>query len=221
MKTLWLLGALDSKKSLTELGREMAFFPLEPCYARAIIASREHRCASDILDIISVLSASSPLFIDFIDMRDCTTDGRQTFYHPAGDHLTILNAVKSYRDISRVQVKGSRKAWCREHSLNERTLVEAARIRKQLSTICANLGIDGTLCSDEDEILLKCLGHGLIQNTAFLQPDGSYRQIMSTMVSKTLSASVLVPRLPQVVKIHPSSTLSNKKLPVIMYDELV
>jgi HrpA-like RNA helicase len=161
----------------------MASFPVEPSYARAILASKEQNCTADMLDIISILSASSKLFYDASELRDRAEEGRRIFYHPSGDHLTILNAVQAYRDVAKGSAKGGRKKWCQKHFLNERTLVEASKIRDQLQQTCSKLNINWTLCRNDDDSLLISLGRGLIQNTAFLQPDGSYRQIMNQSVS--------------------------------------
>ena len=61
---LYLLGALDDRKHLTDLGRRMAFFPLEPALSRAVLASVEFGCTSEVLAIVSVLSASSKLDVN-------------------------------------------------------------------------------------------------------------------------------------------------------------
>jgi HrpA-like RNA helicase len=186
LKALWLLGAIDAKQSLTTIGRAMAAFPLEPSYARAMLASQEYSCAAELLDIISVLSASSKLFFDTAEQRDAASEARQRFRHPSGDHLTILNAVKSYREVVDRNSKEVRD-WCRKQFLNERTLVEASKIRNQLRTTCARIDINWKAsCGDNEDAILKSLAHGLIQNAALLQPDGYYKQIMGPSVSVTI-----------------------------------
>ncbi|KII90512.1 hypothetical protein PLICRDRAFT_39073 [Plicaturopsis crispa FD-325 SS-3] len=206
LKTLWILGALDNSKALTKVGRDMAAFPLEPNHARAILASKDEGCTSEVLDIVSVLSASSKLFFDTTDQRDAATETRRKFRHASGDHLTILNAVRAYRDIAAVESKGGCKDWCKQQFVNQRTLREASDIRAQLQTTCERMNIDWhASCGDREEPVLKSLFHGLVQNGAFLQPDGSYRQVMGH----------------STIKIHPGSTLCDKKSPAIIYDELV
>ncbi|PCH40315.1 nucleoside triphosphate hydrolase protein [Wolfiporia cocos MD-104 SS10] len=206
LKSLYLLGALDSKKCLTELGRDMAAFPLEPNLARAVVASREFGCTSEVLDIISVLSATSKLFYDSTDERDAAQEARRKFRHISGDHLTILNVVRAFREIWASEGKAARRDWCRKQFVNDRCLLEAQNIRNQLQEVCARMGIDRrTSCGENEQPVLKSLVRGLVQHAAFLQPDGSYKQLMG----------------PSIVKIHPSSSLCDKKVPVIIYDELV
>ena len=46
LRELQLLGAVTSAEQpeLTPLGRRMAAFPLDPKFARAILASKDHGC---------------------------------------------------------------------------------------------------------------------------------------------------------------------------------
>lgn len=206
LKTLWLLGALDNSKTLTTLGRQMASFPIEPYHARIILASKTHGCTSEVIDIVSLISSSASLFLDVSDQRDAIADARRKFRHPSGDHLTILNALRSYQEIAASESKGERREWCRKHYLNERILTEALKIRDQLRVTCQRVELDWrTSSSDVEEPVLRCFTAGLMQQSALLQPDGSYKQLMGQ----------------SVVKIHPGSTLCDKKVPAIIFDELV
>ncbi|KAG7088065.1 hypothetical protein E1B28_012097 [Marasmius oreades] len=206
LKTLYLIGALDSTGEITEIGRDMAAFPLEPVYSRAVLASKEYGCTNEVLTVISVLSASSKVFVESSEQRDAVAEARRKFKHASGDHLTILNVVRAYNDVALSENKSGRREWCRKHFLNERALLEAIDIREQLQHTCERLGIDWKVsCGEKEDPVIQSLGHGLVSNTAFLQPDGSYKQTMGH----------------SAVKIHPSSTLCDKKVPTIVYDEVV
>lgn len=161
----------------------MAAFPLEPTLSRAIVASKESGCTQEVLDIVSILSASSKLFVESSEQRDAVSEARKKFRHPCGDHLTILNVVKAYQEIVQSESKGGRKEWCRRHFLNERSLLEANDIREQLRQTCHRLGIDHhTSCGDKEDPVIQSLGHGLAMNLALLQPDGSYKQAIGQAV---------------------------------------
>lgn len=185
----------------------MAAFPVDPTYACAIVASEGYHCTLEILEIISVLSASSKLFVDITDQRETVADQRLKFRHPSGDHMTILNVCRAYQEItaaaaeadknsSRNKEKAAKKEWCRKHFLNERTLLEAQEIKSQLKTVCERLNINWTASASkkggtntdqggltEEDAIIRSLGHGLCGNAAFLQPDGTYRQIIGQSVS--------------------------------------
>lgn len=206
------------------MGRQMASFPLEPVYGRAIIASKDYDCTHEVLDIVSVLSASSKLFVESFEQRDAVSEARKKFRHVCGDHLTILNVVKAYQEIAQSEGKSDRKEWCRRHFLNERALLEASDIRDQLRQTCQRLGIDHSIsCGDKEDPIIFSLGHGLAMNIALLQPDGTYKQTIGQSVCLSFWSSVFLFSclVLQIVKIHPSSALCDKKTPAIIYDELV
>jgi len=56
---LRLLEALDEDAGLTSLGREMAGFPLEPNFAKCLLASIELDCEEEMLSLVAVLSAEN------------------------------------------------------------------------------------------------------------------------------------------------------------------
>lgn len=183
LKTLWFLQALDNKRELTDIGRSMNNFPLEPSLSRAVIASKEHGCISEVLDIVSLLSASSKVFFDSSEQRDEALEARSKFRHPSGDHLTALNAFRAYEEISGVESKAGVREWCRRQFVNEKALVEARKIREQLRGICERVKFDWRVsCSASEEPVLMSLLQGMSQRTALLSPDGTYRQFVGHAV---------------------------------------
>ena len=185
LKTLYILGALDNNKMLTSIGRQMATLPLEAHLARILLASAEHGCIYDALDIISILACSSKLFVDLTDQREASAEARRKFRHSSGDHMTILNAFRAFEEIAAVESKVGRREWCKQHFINERTLREASDIRTQLRTTCERMQLDwrnSRSDSEDPDPLLRSLVHGLVQQSAFLRPDGSYKQTMGQTV---------------------------------------
>lgn len=56
MYQLWVLAALDNTGALTQLGRKMVEFPLDPPLSKMLIMSEEMKCSQEILTIVSMLS---------------------------------------------------------------------------------------------------------------------------------------------------------------------
>lgn len=175
----------------------MALFPVEPHFSRSILASASSSsssttaqgCTSEVLIIISILSSSSKLFLDNSSQRETASSARLKFKHYSGDHMTILNTVRAYDEISTHYQRGSaskseRREWCKKHFINERTLIEAKKIKEQLINVCKKLELDPEVsCGENEELVLNSLGYGLVGNSAFLQQDGSYKQTMGHSVS--------------------------------------
>jgi HrpA-like RNA helicase len=115
LEQLYSLGAIDDKGALTQDGKQMAEFPLDPLFSKVLIQSQPYECTSEIISIISLLSVDSVFFTP-PDKRDNVAEAKKRFLHPDGDHLTLLNVLKSYWEV-----KGD-KEWCRENFINMRNM---------------------------------------------------------------------------------------------------
>ena len=62
MHLLWILGALDDEGSLSELGRKMVEFPLDPTLAKMVLMGEQLGCMDEVLTIVSMLSVPSVFF---------------------------------------------------------------------------------------------------------------------------------------------------------------
>ncbi len=202
---MYILGALDDRKSLTKNGRDMAFLPLEPYLARVVLAAKELGCVREVLDIVSVLSSNSKLFYDTSDQREAAAEARTKFRHSSGDHLTILNVVRSFDEIAKTETNAGKKDWCQKSYLNFRCLTEAMAIRTQLREVCERMKIDWTVsCGDNEQPVLRSLVRGLVQNAAFLQPDGSYKQVMGPSVRDPLIEMLVLTDVRLIGRENPS-----------------
>ena len=184
LTTLSILGAIDKHQNLTDAGRKMAVLPVDPKFSRMILASEELGCSQEVIDIVSVLSASPRLFLGVSNDESSVVGARDILKHPSGDHYTILNTFRAYQEAVSSGTCGEARAWCARNSLNERALSEAMEIRCQLRGICERIGISTDVsCGNQVQPILRCLVLGLLQNAAFIQPNGLYKQVMGPLVS--------------------------------------
>ncbi|XP_038183083.1 ATP-dependent RNA helicase DHX33 isoform X3 [Arvicola amphibius] len=96
-----LLGALEHKDdqlTLTPIGRKMAAFPLEPKFAKTILLSSKFHCTEEILTIVSLLSVDSVLY-NPPARRDEVQSVRKKFISSEGDHITLLNIYRTFKNI--------------------------------------------------------------------------------------------------------------------------
>ena len=54
------LGAVDDRRKLTRLGRQLVRFPVDPRFARMLLAAVDESCLSEVLTIVSALSVQDP-----------------------------------------------------------------------------------------------------------------------------------------------------------------
>ncbi|KAI8391721.1 P-loop containing nucleoside triphosphate hydrolase protein, partial [Radiomyces spectabilis] len=199
LEELYALGAMDDTGKLTELGKKMAEFPLDPSFSKVIIQSKEYGCSLEVIAIVSLLSVDS-IFFTPSDKREEAAEARRKFFHPEGDHLTLLNVLKAYWEV-----KGDIE-WCKENFINIRNMKIALEVRDQLIRFCERFDIPPSVsCGSDTDAVLKCFLTGFFHNTALLQPDGSFKSVAGS----------------QTVKIHPGSVMFGKRVEGIMYNELV
>lgn len=162
------LGAVDSRKEevqLTPLGHRLAALPVTPSYARLLLAAAERgpEVASQARDLVSILSADRGLFVEVSDpeKREAAENARELFVDSSGDHATMLNALKAYLFAQQhafqshstpAAARQELKMWCQTHAMHERTVKNVLAIRKQLTRICVQHGIE---CADH------MVGHAL------------------------------------------------------------
>lgn len=98
-KQLKQLGAIKSVQNpqLTETGRRMAMFPLDPSYSKVLISSSQFDCVSEALDLISILSTENVYCEPGQNNRDQALAQHAKFQTRFGDHLTLLNIFSQYQ----------------------------------------------------------------------------------------------------------------------------
>lgn len=206
------LGALDEKGAISDpLGRRMAQFPLDPQYAKTLIMSHDYKCSEEVLTIISMLSAESIFVTNTVksDFSEQTGNSVKRVFASTegGDHITLLAVYNEYVKIA----EASRKQWCKEHSINYKTMLKVESIRSQLKDYYTQQGL--TLTSglpkgaESTEQVRRCFVTGFFNNVATLRPDKTYRTVLGN----------------QLVYVHPSSVLFGiKPQPTsLLYNELV
>lgn len=165
------LGAIDSIDSdnLTNFGKQMAKFPLDPRFSKILISAPNFGCLEEALTIVALLSSES-ILLSPPAKRDVAQNVRQKFCSAYGDHVTLLNIFREYSNVS----QNSKRTWCHEHFINMRNILYAREIRSQLEEICKKCGLTSASCGSQMDQIRKCLLTGLFMNVAELHRDKQY-----------------------------------------------
>lgn len=195
LASLHSLGALDKCGNITELGKKMSLFPLDPFLSRTILAAGDLQCAEQVLSIVALLSVENLVFkskkelsveVDSGDSYEpiSSLDTEQNvpalidFYHPRGDHLTLLNIYESYAKAT------DKKTWFSSHpSINRKSFVMALRTREQLWGFCKKASITTSSNAADSETILKAFIEGFSSNISVLTlPSKRYKGLSSNQV---------------------------------------
>lgn len=203
LEQLNYLGALDDEGDLTELGMQMSSLPLDPQLAKLILISPEYGCSAEMASIVACLSVPQ-VFLRPRETAKAADAAKAQFIHDDSDHITMLNAFAQYE----LTAASDRKQWCWENFINDRSMMSAFNVRKQLTGIMAKLEIplissdlkgDGSFAFTD---IRKALTAGMFMQVAYKQSTGLYLTVKDN----------------QDVFIHPGSVI-NKKPDWVLYEE--
>ena len=65
VRSLHELGALDKNEKLTQIGRRLTHFPLDPQFGRMLLAAEQFQCLDEALTIVSALSIQDPRAVSY------------------------------------------------------------------------------------------------------------------------------------------------------------
>jgi len=117
LEALYALGALDSTGALTRMGRRMADLPLDPMLAKTMLASEKYACVPQVITVCAMLSVGGSVFFRPKDQTLHADAAHRAFWHPRGDHLTLLEVYEQWEE------SGFDQGWCREHYVQARYVI--------------------------------------------------------------------------------------------------
>lgn len=201
MYQLWMLGALDNKGQLTELGRKMANFPLEPTMSKMVVESIEDGCSNEVIIIVAMLSGQTVFYRPEGREEDSDRE-RERFYIHDSDHLTLRNVYKQWDRNSESQKSN----WCSMRFINHRVMIKVRDIVDQLKHIFKTHRYKLS-STDDENIIKRCICKSYFHQAAMLKNLKEYSNIRTGMPCQ----------------LHPTSALYNMgHLPkYIIYHELI
>ncbi|CAF3528856.1 unnamed protein product [Rotaria socialis] len=229
------LNALDSKsptKTITELGRRMSAFPINPRYSKMLVIAQENKdILPYVLALVAALSVnevltsglvkiqkdSQELCINLDDVRRQWIGQGETLLF--GDMMVLLKAVgaldhqNSKNDLS----------ICTRYGLRPKAMAEIRKIRRQLTQIVKSIlpetatVLDARLLPPSEQqicLLRKVLAAGMVDRLA-KKIEGSV--VINGHKANNAYQTLL---LEEPVFIHPSSVLANDSPLFVCYQEL-
>ena len=199
MFDLWALGALDNLGELTELGRKMSAFPMDPSLSKLLITAEEYGCSEEMITIVSMLSVPN-VFYRPRERQEEADAQREKFWVHESDHLTYLQVYSAWK------ANGCSDGWCIRHFLHPKSLQRAKEIREQLLDIVRMQKMELISCGMDWDIIRKCICSGYYHQAAKYKGSGEYINLRTNLG----------------VQLHPTSALYAGHPPdYVVYHELV
>nr|XP_049615298.1 putative pre-mRNA-splicing factor ATP-dependent RNA helicase DHX32 isoform X1 [Syngnathus scovelli] len=136
LEELDYLAALDDDGNLSEIGIIMSEIPLEPQLAKALLASCEFDCVSEMLTIAAMLSAPNCFLEPPPGMSHEASQCHRKFRHHEGDHFSLINVFDTFKRSQKDPFLPSdirEEQWCRDNFLDYSALRTAESIRAELT----------------------------------------------------------------------------------------
>lgn len=165
------LGAVDSKRQITETGLQLAKLPLDPRVGRMILAAKRENCLSEILIIASVLSMQDPRERP-MDKREAADNAHSKFATEGSDFMSYLKIWDFYDNA--LKTKKSNKDLlnqCHANFLSFLRLKEWRELHRQIKQITEELGLKLNVEPANFEQIHKALLAGLLGNIGFKDGD--------------------------------------------------
>ena len=138
-RTLFEIGALDDKKNLTQLGRDLGEFPVDPQIARMIVQARQENVVSELLVLAALLSIQDPRDrpteqVAAADQAHRQWQDERSDFHAA---LRLWNDWQTQR--KKLPSAGRLRRWCKDNFLSYRRLLEWHNLYHELADVVADL----------------------------------------------------------------------------------
>ncbi len=164
-KLLEELGAVDSLRDLTEIGRQLARLPLDPRVARMVLAAKDEMALTEVMIIASALSVQEARERPH-DKQPQANEKHKLFADERSDFLAYTNLWRMYHEQAQHLTNNKLRQWCREHFISYIRMREWHDVHVQLNGVVKELGWRSNDTPAEYEQIHRALLAGLLGNVA-------------------------------------------------------
>jgi ATP-dependent helicase HrpA len=133
------ISAIDERRQLTAIGRQLARLPIDVQLARMLVEAAERHALRELLVIVAFLSIQDP--------RERPADARQqadaahaAFADPKSDFIGVLNLWREYTRAHEEFTQSKLRDWCGRQFLSFLRMREWRELHRQLLLVVAELG---------------------------------------------------------------------------------
>ena len=192
-----------NKQKITPVGKVLSRFPIEPRYARMLIAARENSCVNEILIIVSALSVQDPRERP-LDKQQAADQAHSQFKDDKSDFIAFINLWNFFQEQRQALSQNKLRKLCKKSFLSYNRMMEWRDIHSQLLKQCKDINykINSTVAG-YDAIHQSILS-GLLSHAGCKNDEGEYQGARNSQFS-----------------IFPGSSLRKKKPQWIMAAEML
>ena len=172
-KLLEELRAVDGRRNLTAIGRQLTRLPVDPRIGRMLLAARTENCLSEVLIIASALSVQDPRERP-LDAQQKADEVHREFGDERSDFLWYLNLWRFYEEQSRHLSKNKLRAFCHERFLSYLRMREWQDIHGQIRDLVHDMGFSTNIQPAGFDAIHRALLTGLLGNIGLKTEKNEY-----------------------------------------------
>lgn len=139
IRTLFELGALDDKQQLTDIGRQLGRFPVDPRVGRMILAADENGVLPEVLPIAAALEIQDPRDRP-PEKKQAADEAHAVFQDSQSDFLSYLRLWRYYEQARSDHSRNKLTRVLRKQFLSPNRMREWADVYRQLREMVASSG---------------------------------------------------------------------------------
>ncbi|MDT7539876.1 MAG: ATP-dependent helicase HrpA [Actinomycetota bacterium] len=132
------LGALDDRRRLTPVGRQLAALPIDPRLARMVVEADKQGALREVLVIVAAMSIQDPRERPQ-DKQQAADELHARFADPTSDFLTFLNLWNYISEQQKALSSSAFRRLCRTEFLNWLRIREWQDLHSQLRRVARSL----------------------------------------------------------------------------------
>ncbi|WP_428034441.1 ATP-dependent RNA helicase HrpA [Amphritea sp.] len=167
------LGAVDDKRNLTKLGRQLSRLPVDPKIGRMLLAAAENNCLKEMIIIASALSVQDPRERP-MDKQQAADQKHREYADEESDFVTLVNLWNLYEEQRQELTQNQLRKYCQKQFLSYLRMREWRDVHRQLHLICRNLEYKENVQPASYDSLHKSLLAGLLGNMGIKQENKEY-----------------------------------------------
>lgn len=177
-KLLQELGAVDNRRGLTRVGRQLSRLPIDPRLGRMVIESARNNCVREALIIVSALSTQDPRERPR-EKQQVSDEKHRLYAHEESDFLTFVNLWDLYEEQRQELSQNQLRKYCSKNYLSYMRMREWRDTHRQLHLICKELKEQDKKFVEREEsasyeAIHKSLLAGLLSHMGFKQEKKEY-----------------------------------------------
>jgi ATP-dependent helicase HrpA len=172
-KLLEELSAVDEKRNLTKLGRQLSRLPVDPKIGRMLVAAVQNNCLAEMIIIASALSVQDPRERP-MEKQQAADQKHREYADDESDFVTLVNLWNLYEEQRQELTQNQLRKYCQKQFLSYMRMREWRDVHRQLHLICRNLDYKENAQPASYESLHKSLLVGLLGSMGFKQENKEY-----------------------------------------------